>query len=306
MSVCHLRYIASPLRRTVWALICLVFLFSAPTPLFAETPPQLLSVSSALTSFYGNKFEGKKTASGQRYNSEALTAAHRSLPFGTVVRVTNLSNGRDAIVRVNDRGPWSKRLMLDISLAAAREINMIRAGVTKIQMEQVGDTRGRPVISGTEFFLDLGTATTETRGKSQIEQLRKKLISPAASGIKLVTEAIPGNKKRLFVGIGPFSTFQKAENAFMELKKTWPRARVVCAKTKQIPASGKLVSQVPADDVPTILAGYKGKASLPKAGISKKNSSSKKKGVASQKSGKKKTSSKKKTSRTAGKKTSSK
>lgn len=284
MSVCHLRYIAAPLRRTVWALIFFVFLFSVPSPLFADTPPLLLEVSSALSSFYGSKFEGKKTANGQRYNSEALTAAHRSLPFGTVVRVTNLANGRDAIVRINDRGPMSKRLLLDLSRAAARELNMIRAGVTKIHMEQVGDSRGRPVIPGTEFYLDLGTASSESRGKAEVERVRGQVSLPPGKNLRLVREAMPGKKVRLFVGVGPFSSFTKAEKAFMRLKKVLPRTRVVCAKTRELPVGATLALAVPADNLPESVANYKGKSYEAKASKSSKSAKAKKSSRSSKRS----------------------
>lgn len=86
-------------------------------------------------SFYGRRFQGHKTASGERYDRHALTAAHRKLPFGTVVRVTNRRNGRSVKVRINDRGPFGGGRILDLSEAAARRLKMLRAGVVPVTVE---------------------------------------------------------------------------------------------------------------------------------------------------------------------------
>ncbi len=92
------------------------------------------SVSTGVASWYGPGFEGNATASGERFNSSRLTAAHRSLPFGTLVRVTNLQNSRSVDVRINDRGPFKKGRVIDLSKAAAREIGMIDAGIGKVEL----------------------------------------------------------------------------------------------------------------------------------------------------------------------------
>ncbi len=88
-----------------------------------------------LASWYGGKFHGRKTASGERFNKNAMTAAHRALPFGTKVKVTNLENGKSVVVRINDRGPWVNGRIIDLSEAAARKIDMISAGVVKVRVE---------------------------------------------------------------------------------------------------------------------------------------------------------------------------
>lgn len=88
-----------------------------------------------LASYYGHKFHGRPTASGERYNMRAMTAAHPRLPFGTQVRVTNLQNGRTVTVRINDRGPFIKGRIIDLSYAAARQIDMLSQGVVKVSVE---------------------------------------------------------------------------------------------------------------------------------------------------------------------------
>ncbi len=86
-------------------------------------------------SWYGGKFHGKKTASGERFNKYEFTAAHRKLPFGTIIRVTNISNGKDVYVRVNDRGPFVKGRILDLSLASAEALHFNRRGVIRVKIE---------------------------------------------------------------------------------------------------------------------------------------------------------------------------
>ena len=85
--------------------------------------------------WYGRKFAGRKTASGQRFDPSAMTMAHPTLPFGTRVRVTNLDNGKSVIVRVNDRGPSTPGRIADLSQAAAEQIGMTRAGVVEARLE---------------------------------------------------------------------------------------------------------------------------------------------------------------------------
>jgi len=86
-------------------------------------------------SFYAHKFHGRRTASGEAYDETELTAAHRTLPFGTRVRVTNLENGRKVTVRVNDRGPHVKSRVIDVSYAAAKKLRFVRDGVTRVRVE---------------------------------------------------------------------------------------------------------------------------------------------------------------------------
>jgi rare lipoprotein A len=88
-------------------------------------------------SYYGREFMGSRTASGEKFDPGAMTAAHRTIAFGTRVRVTNLSNNKDVIVRVNDRGPWTKGRIIDISYAAAKKIGMHRSGTARVRLDRV-------------------------------------------------------------------------------------------------------------------------------------------------------------------------
>lgn len=90
---------------------------------------------TGIASYYNDKHEGKKTASGEIYYNTKLTAAHRTLPFGTEVKVTNISNGHSVMVKINDRGPYSKGRLIDLSKAAASEIGLIKKGIGKVKIE---------------------------------------------------------------------------------------------------------------------------------------------------------------------------
>ena len=93
------------------------------------------SVTEGKASFYAGQFHGRKTANGETFNMAQLTAAHPSLPFGTWVRVTNLSNGKDVVVRINDRGPFVKGRIIDLSVSAAKKIGIIETGIVQVKLE---------------------------------------------------------------------------------------------------------------------------------------------------------------------------
>ncbi|MBF8159681.1 septal ring lytic transglycosylase RlpA family protein [Pseudomonas mendocina] len=93
------------------------------------------SSETGKASYYGDRHHGRKTASGERFDQQALTAAHRSLPFGSRVKVTNLNNGRTVVVRINDRGPFVRGRIIDVSRRAAQQLDMLRAGVVPVRVE---------------------------------------------------------------------------------------------------------------------------------------------------------------------------
>ena len=113
---------------------------SAPPPrsTITETRPGregVVSVQEGKASWYGREQHGHLTANGERFDMHALTAAHRTLRMQTRVRVTNLRNGRMVVVRINDRGPYSKGRIIDLSYAAARTIGMLDAGIVPVRLE---------------------------------------------------------------------------------------------------------------------------------------------------------------------------
>ncbi len=132
-------------------------------------------------SWYGRGFHGRTTASGEVYDMHKMTAAHRILPMNTYVRVTNLSNGREAVVRINDRGPFAKGRIIDLSYAAAKRLGMVGPGVARVRVEALGEGRadasGRPVFTfypdfeHGRFFIQVGAFTN----RNNAERLRRKL-----------------------------------------------------------------------------------------------------------------------------------
>ena len=108
-------------------------------------PVDVVTISTAgayqlgVASFYGKAFHGRKTANGETFNMYKLTAAHRVWPLGTMGKVTNLSNGRWVEVKVNDRGPFIEGRVLDLSFAAALELEMVKAGTAKVMIELIDD-----------------------------------------------------------------------------------------------------------------------------------------------------------------------
>jgi rare lipoprotein A len=103
-------------------------------------PPQPTMVETGLASWYGRGFHGKLTASGEVFDQEKFTAAHRSLPWGSRVRVTNLANGKSVEVRINDRGPIGKGRIIDVSRAAARILGIVGAGIASVRVERLSDS----------------------------------------------------------------------------------------------------------------------------------------------------------------------
>ncbi len=108
-------------------------------------------------SWYGQQFHGRKTASGEVYDMYALTAAHRSAPFGTKVRVRNLSNQQEVTVRINDRGPFVRGRIIDLSYAAAQEIGLVAEGVAQVELKFLSVGRSPAYSSRGGFFVQAGS-----------------------------------------------------------------------------------------------------------------------------------------------------
>lgn len=106
-----------------------------------STSPAVAPAGEGEASYYGDEFEGRPTASGEPFAQTGLTAAHRTLPIGSRVRVTNVSTQESVVVRVNDRGPFAERRVIDLSKAAAREIGMLQDGVARVRLELLRGTR---------------------------------------------------------------------------------------------------------------------------------------------------------------------
>ncbi|HEV3420316.1 MAG TPA: septal ring lytic transglycosylase RlpA family protein [Candidatus Acidoferrum sp.] len=107
----------------------------APLVALKSEPVKPIKVWVGNASWYGPNFDGKKTANGERFNAESLTAAHPNLPFGSWVRVVNVRNGKFEVVRINDRGPYQEGREIDVSYRVARKIGLINSGVSQVRLE---------------------------------------------------------------------------------------------------------------------------------------------------------------------------
>ena len=118
------------LRHLLVFVGCLLLLFA--------TTASAQKVVLGKASFYGDEFHGRMTSDGSIYHRDSLTCAHRTLPFGTLLKVRNMKNGREVIVKVNDRGPFIKGRVIDLSYAAAEELGMVNSGVARVELKNVG------------------------------------------------------------------------------------------------------------------------------------------------------------------------
>jgi rare lipoprotein A len=107
-----------------------------------KPPPPRAYLEEGLASYYGPGLAGRPTASGEKFNPMRLTAAHRKLPFGTCLRVVNMENGRSVEVRVNDRGPFVRERVVDVSLAAAKRLGMLDKGLVRVRLYRCADRAG--------------------------------------------------------------------------------------------------------------------------------------------------------------------
>lgn len=143
-------------------------------------PPEGLAMQA---SWYGPGFHGKKTASGEVYDMNAFTAAHKELPFGTRIEVTNPKNDRSAIVTINDRGPYVAGRDLDLSKAAAERIGLIQSGVGLVHVRRVGydtryDPQGGDGPSGQPFAVQVGSFSSRTRANAHLANVKGHSVDP--------------------------------------------------------------------------------------------------------------------------------
>lgn len=191
---------------------------------------------TGVASWYGPGFHGKKTANGEKFNTNSLTAAHKELPFNTMVKVTNLANGRSTTVRINDRGPFSKNRIIDLSKKAAQEIGMLQTGTARVRIEAITSQTGsrRPASRSEDARRVLETLEKVNASMGRLEQVGRALAriyiqvgsfsSPANSRLATTTLKELGISGRVrtsgnrhIVQAGPFRTRQEARDAMRSL-----------------------------------------------------------------------------------------
>ena len=174
---------------------------AAPAPVPAPVPgPDLIYRESGTAMWYGRELQGKKTTSGEVLDMNALSAAHRILPFGTVIRVTNLDNFKSVKVKINDRGPFVRNRVLALSLGAARELGFVDQGIARVKIETLEAVRG-PAL----YAVNAATYLEEENAKVLKERLAKKF-----EGVTIVPSET--NLARFYcVRVGSYGSEEKAE-----------------------------------------------------------------------------------------------
>jgi rare lipoprotein A len=136
--------------------------------------PRIGATETGIASWYGHPYHGRRAANGEVYDMEKLTAAHRTLPFETWVRVRNLTNDRNVEVRITDRGPFIDGRIIDLSRAAAREIDLIRPGIAKVKLEVITPPRKSTMLSG-RFAVQVGAFKDRRRAESIRAELERSI-----------------------------------------------------------------------------------------------------------------------------------
>ena len=185
-------------------------------------PKSTDTVQYGKASWYGDKEHGKRSASGEIFNRNAYTAAHKELPFGTVVRVTNRENGRRVKVRINDRGPYVGDRVIDLSYAAAKSIGLIRSGVAEVKIEVLST----PSERSESLFVSLYTVQAGSfRSKSAANDLKRKLSRVTAEEVRVESFAFEGDTYYR-VRMGRFKKRKDAEKLRAVLRKRGYSARI--------------------------------------------------------------------------------
>lgn len=184
---------------------------TSPRPAPMRQPPATGWTEEGLASWYGGRdgFEGMPTASGEIYDSSLLTAAHRELPLGTVVDVTNLDNGKSVRVRINDRGPFIAGRVIDLSQAAAREIDLIGPGVGPVRLSVVVPGPVQDLVSPSgRWAVQVGSFADRLRAERHAEKVR-------GTGRTVFLEPFRGLSR---VKVGPFDSRVEAERELAALE----------------------------------------------------------------------------------------
>ena len=156
-----------------------------------------------VASWYGPDFHGKRTSMGETYDMYGMTAAHPTLPLPAYVRVTNLQNGRSVVVRVNDRGPFSKNRVIDMSYAAALRLDMVRDGTAMVEVRVVGPGNAPSVAAptATGFYAQAGAFADETNAR----RLAERLLAAGFQGVMTLPVVVSGRQVHR-VRVGPVTT----------------------------------------------------------------------------------------------------
>ncbi len=157
--------------------------------------PDSVFFQQGIASWYGDKFHGRKTASGEIYDMYAMTAAHKTLPFNTIVEITNISNGLKAVVRINDRGPFVKDRIIDLTYTVAKKLDMILSGTTEVRLRIIGAEK--PSENSGVYTEDGFTVQAGSFSISENAQRLAELLSSEFDNVRVIEF---GGLFRVFVG----------------------------------------------------------------------------------------------------------
>ncbi len=192
-------------------------------------------VEKGIASWYGKDFHGRKTSNGEIYDMYAMTAAHKTLPMNVHLRVTNLNNGRSTVVRINDRGPFVRERIVDLSFSAAKELDIIGPGTAPVQIEVLG-YRDEPKGSSTPhytrpasyevgpFMIQVGAFTVRENAQRLAADLKARYGSSA------VVEGWVAGQRFYRVRVGLYPDMLKAEEALLHFEQNGYRSSFVVAK----------------------------------------------------------------------------
>ena len=180
------------------------------------------STQIGLASWYGIEEHNNYAASGERFSKHDYTAAHKTLPMGTVVRVTNLENGRDVIVKVNDRGPFVGDRIIDLSHAPATSIDMVQKGVVKVKVEVVST----PSTKTSNYFTPEYTVQVASYSNMNSANNAKRTLDRQYNDVRVESVKVKGNKYYR-VRVGRYSSKNDAKKAASKLRKQGYTTRVI-------------------------------------------------------------------------------
>jgi len=188
-----------------------------------------------MASWYGKKFHGKLTSNGETYNMHAMTAAHKTLPMGVFVRVTNRNNGSSAVVRVNDRGPFVDDRIIDLSYAAAKQLGVVGPGTAPVRVEALGysadgsDTKPGTYRSPESYAVSAYSVQVGAFGeRANAERLAAEL--GARYGSAHVAETVVNGRRFFRVRVGNYSSLDIAESALLTIERDGYGAGLVVAR----------------------------------------------------------------------------
>ena len=177
-------------------------------------------VEEGIASWYGKDFHGKTTSNGEVYDMHGMTCAHKVLPFGTQLRVTNLDNNKSIVVRVNDRGPFVANRIIDLTKTGAEQLDMIGPGTARVRVESVGAVPGQVGNDLTgNFYIQIGSFSV----KENAHNLAKKLQNTGKSSRVVFVPELGFHR----VQVGPYGSLAGAENMAISLQGEFPGNFVV-------------------------------------------------------------------------------